>query len=311
MSHTDEIDLLRSLGPAPARLEDATLARARTALLAGIDREQEPAGPCVVRHGLRRRVLAGGLVAAAVAAFGLLAPSLLGRGEVALARTDPLTFPVTPTSLPSGIGDPVFEVDPGFSLARYGTGESTLTVIAPDSLAHWTMPTDAQHVLLDDHDALAFRAEPNAFTVAWEEDDGQVLGVTGRGRYAAPDEVEAVARSLVERPQRVPLELTLAPRGWEVSSYRSDRGAELSGDGEHLSVSLLTRLSPGLEAYAATDVSTVDVSGHPGLVGRQGSGDGWVLEGRTTDGQAFSVLAPASLTRDEVVDLARGIRHRG
>ncbi len=227
---------------------------------------------------------------------------------------DPLTFPVTPTSLPSGIGDPVFEVDPGFALARYGTGGSTLTVVAPDSMAHWTLPTNVQHVHLEDHDALAFSTEPDALTLVWEEDDGQVLGVTGRGTYAARDEVEDVARSLVERPQRVPLELTLAPRGWEVSSYRSDRGVELSGAGQRLSVSLLPRLSPGLERYGATDVTAVDVSGHAALVGRQdtgdAAGDGWVLEGRTTDGQAFSVLAPASLTRDEVVDLARGVHHR-
>ncbi len=314
MNHTDEIELLRSLGPAATRLDPAAREQARTALLAGIAEERgarplQPSRPLRPgRRGTGRRVLAAGSLAAAVAAIALLAPSLLGRGETALARIDPLTFPVTPTSLPADLGDPVFELDPGFALARYGNGGATLTVIAPDSMEHWTVPADAGHVALGARDALAFSTAAHTFTLAWEEADGQVLGVTGRGPYADPSTVEEVARSLVERAQRVPLSLTLAPRGWQVSAYHSNRTVEYSGDGRRLTVSLLPRLSSDLDDYGVTDVSKVQVNGEDALLGRQS--DDWVLEGRTSDGQAFSLLAPSSLTREQVVDVASGVRHR-
>jgi hypothetical protein len=65
------------------------------------------------RQGGRARWLRGGAAAAAAAAaLAVLMPSLLGTGAtaaIALAPADPLTFPLTPISVPVDLGQPVFD----------------------------------------------------------------------------------------------------------------------------------------------------------------------------------------------------------
>jgi hypothetical protein len=222
----------------------------------------------------------------------------------------PLTFPVTPARVPRGLGEPVFDRDIGFTMAQYrGPGPNRISILVPESPDYWDIPADARHVDIHGQDARMFTGPDSAVVVTWTEPDGEVVGVSGRGEYADPEQVEAFAESITDHPQPVDLVLTVAPEGWTPSAYKEDRIVRFSGaDEESLTVAVLDRMSQGLAGYAAADVTGVEVSGQAALLGR--TDDGWILEGRTTDGTPFSLQAPASFTGKQVVTVANGVRHR-
>jgi hypothetical protein len=257
-------------------------------------------------------VVALGLAAASLAGLAVLTPSLLGTmnaGAIALVPIRPLTFPVTPTRVPDGLGKPVFDRDINFTMAQYrGLGANAISILVPKSLDYWTIPADAGHVHIHGQDARLFTGPDEAVVVAWTEPDGEVVGVSGRGRFADPDQVEAVADSITGRPQPVDLILTIAPKGWTPTAYKEDRTVQYSADDQSLTVTVLDHMSPDLTGYAAKGVATVEVSGHAARLGR--TGGGWILEGRTPDGTAFSLQAPGTFTKRQTVAVADGVRHR-
>ncbi len=315
----NDLDLLRVHGPAPIPATTAVLDRSRAALRTGIRDEVERAGTAPVvplrpRTG-RRRAVGLGLAAATVALASLLAPSLTGSresGAIALTRVQPLAFPFTPAEVPAGLAGPVFDRDGDLTTAQYrGAGGDLLSVVLPGSLDQWTVPATARHVDVRDRDAVLFRQADGAVVVAWTEQDGTVVGVSGRGSFGDARRVQAFAGSLAARPQRVRLPLTVAPRGWEPSAYKAGRTATFTArDGESLTVVLTDGSTRDLSGYGVASVRTVEVSGAPAWVGRQGD-EGWVLVGRTPDGTGFSLQAPGRFTRAEVVEVADGVRHRG
>lgn len=309
------IALLDTHGPAPTP-GTAALDRARAALYAEIQADAQPAVPVTRLRpagGFRRRVIGLGLAAATVAGAAVLTPTLLGLGgntAIALGPAQPLAFPLTPTSVPAGLGEPVFERDSDFWLAQYrGAGADRVSVIVPESLDHWQIPSSATTVDVDGQQGLLFEQADGAVVVAWTEADGDVVGVSGRGEFADPARVEAFAESLTDRPQQVDLILSVAPSGWSATAYKQDRTVQYTGDdGSNLTVTLVDELLAGLEGYGATEVAQVEVSGRPASIGH--TGDGWVLETRTAQGSPFSLLAPGSFTRAQVVEVAAGVRHR-
>lgn len=312
----NDLDLLRSHGPAPTTPSQAVLDRARTALLAEIT-QQDAAGPVVAlpaRPRQGRRLVGLGLAAATVAGAAVLVPSLLGTGgsgAVALGPVEPLTFPFTPSRLPSGLGDPVFDRDGDLWLAQYrGAGADRVSVVVPGSLDHWAIPGDAEPVDVAGTEGRLFTAADGAVVVAWTEADGDVVGVSGRGAFADADRVEGIAESLTDRPQPVDLVLTVAPEGWTPTAYKADRTVQFTGDSGSLTVVLLDQPSPDLAGYGVAEATRVEVAGRPGTIGRHNDG-GWVLEARTADGTPFSLQAPTTLTQDQVVEVAAGVRHRG
>lgn len=313
----NDLDLLRTHGPAPTTPTSAVLDRALSALRTEIERHPERAATVMTfrpRTRLRRRAFGLGLAAATVAGAAVLAPSLLGvggSGAIALGPVEPLSFPLTPSGIPSGLGDPVFDRDGNFWMAQYrGAGSDRVSVILPESLEHWTIPDSAKHVDVAGQDAVLFNAADGAVVVAWAEPDGDVVGVSGRGVFADPSRVEAFAESLTERPQQVDLVLTVAPEGWTPTAYKEDRIVQFTGDGdESMTVVLLDDLSPDLAGYGATDVSSVEVSGRAAAIGRK-DGEGWVLEAQTSDGTPFSLQAPVNFSKEQVVEVANGVKHR-
>jgi hypothetical protein len=313
----NDLDVLRTHGPAPTRLTADVLERARTTLREEMDPHSDASVPAVngvsPRRSTRRRVFALGLLAASVAGVAVLTPPLLGTsgsGAIALAPVSPLTFPVTPARVPRGLGEPVFDRDIGFTMAQYrGTGANRISILVPESPDYWDIPADARHLDIHGQDARMFTGPDSAVVVTWTEPNGEVVGVSGRGHYADPNQVEAFAESITDRAQPVDLVLTVAPEGWTPSAYKEDRIVRFSGaDGESLTVAILDRMSQGLTGYGAADVTAIEVSGQAGLLGR--TGDGWILEGRTADGTPFSLQAPASFTKEQVVAVANGVRHR-
>lgn len=316
----NDLELLDRFGPRPTGSSATAIAAAR----ARLDATMASAVPRGRRPHRRLPLLA----AAAAAALGMaVTPALVGSDDsIALAAVDPLTFPLTPTGLPTSLGEPVFERDDDVMAARYGTtldGVSIVTGVRDEDF--WSIPHDASTVDVDGRPATVFRRtvhdgtsqQAPAVTVVLQEDDDTWTAVTGSGDHADAEEVVALAESLREAPQPVDLALRVAPRGWSVVAYKDDRVLVLAAPGgaerRELVVALVDETSPDLTGYGAVDVETVTVHGRPAQVGRQVVEDGdptWVLEARTADGQAFSVQAPADFTRAQVVETAEGVSYR-
>lgn len=168
-----------------------TLQRARSAPMDEIAAETAgsldgtPARLRPVRQGGRAGWLRGGAAAAAAAAaLAVLLPSLLGTGAtaaIALAPADPLTFPLTPASLPADLGQPVFDKEPGLALAVYpGQGSDRIMVSVREGEAQGRVPADARNVEIAGHDAVLFGGnglgEPTT-SLVWQDRRGR----PGRG----------------------------------------------------------------------------------------------------------------------------------
>ncbi len=131
-----------------------------------------------------------------------------------------------------------------------------------------------------------------------------------RARAALLAEIAVPAQR--EHAEVVPAQ-RLAPKGWTATHYKADRTvtyrADGDADGPELTVSLLDAASTDLRRdYDARDVAAVRVHGRSAALGRFAGG--WVVEARTPAGQAYSVLAPATFTREQVVQVANGVTYR-
>ena len=131
-----------------------------------------------------RRRFAIGLVAASAAGALFAGPSLLGldnAGAIALAPADPLSFPLTPATVPAGLGEPIFEMESHFVSARYGAGSpdglTVTTNVENDDF--WTIPEDTQSVDISGHDATLFNdvafdgttTSTPTVSVVWRDDE--------------------------------------------------------------------------------------------------------------------------------------------
>ena len=313
----NDLELLDRFGPQPTDPSATVMDAARARLDVAMTTPIPPAA-----HRSRRLPL---LVAAAVAAVGLaVTPALVGSDtSVALAAVDPLTFPLTPTSLPAGLGDPVFEHDANFITARYGpvlNGVSITTDVEGQDF--WSIPDNASTAEINGHHATVlsrtvYDGTPDsapAVSVIWQGDDNDWTAVTGSGTYADAARVAAIAESLREEPQPVDLALSVAPTGWSVVAYKDDRILTLAASGEagetDLTVAPVERVGRDLAGYGANDVETLVMNGEAAQLGRQAAEAGdqsWVLEAQTASGQPFSLQAPAALTRDQVIQVAKGV----
>lgn len=319
----NDLEILDHFGPTSAEPSDAALAAARTRLSAAI--ETSPA----VRRPRRLPLL---VAAAAAAAVGIgVVPALVGSDDsIALAAVDPLTFPVTPTWLPEGAGDPVFHYERAWQLASYGEGKNHVSVSVVEEDADWDgPPANAEAVDVNGQPGMGYASREHlgtpetvpAYTVYWRAADGDELRVTGFGSNAERATVERVADSVTDETQPVDLFLTVAPEGWQVSGYKSDHHillidptGETGGDGTDLSVQLIDHVSLTREEYGARDVQEVTVDSRPALLARtvdmQNETVHWMLQTTTADGTAFHLNAPGRMTEEQVIEVAAGVRHR-
>lgn len=302
----NDLELIDRFGPAASEASDAALAAAR----ARLDAASARSGAGVGRP--RRRAL---LVAAAIAAVGIaVTPALLRSGDsIALAAVDPLTFPVSATWLPDGLGRPVFSRDSShLQFARYGApGADNINVTTTDSWDQWEDVDNLGSVDVNGHEARVLRQAPGDVTVAWQEGPDEIVGVTGRGEYADPSLVERIADSVIDKPQPVDLFLTIAPRGWPIMGYQSDHHISYGVRGELMVV--LTSTQAGNPDGWGQDWRDVVVDGRPAQIGRQDDEDdtkGWALIATAPDGREFFLRAPSSLTEEQVIEIAGGVRHR-
>jgi hypothetical protein len=342
----NEITLLREAGPDAPPLAPAVRSSARAALLAEIDGTRSRPSRLPSRK-VRRRVGAGVVAVAAAwtAAVVIAAPEELGPlpDSVELVAFEPPAFPLSLEPVPAG-WEVSYSADPGGILhAAYGdaNGDGLYLRVSPEEPEQYDV-TGIEDVSVDGRDAEFVRGDlvmcggtstecveeriPYVHLV-WERRDDQWVQLQGYGAYDDVDRLLDTAENLVDRPQRVPLQLSLAPAGWSVQAFKDDRILTLVDD-EHEQHSLSVHIPLPGEVLPAAQVRQsiaspigpqldVTVNGRPAqLVRVQGdlvidgrSTEGWYLQAQFQDGTTFVVQAPESFTQEQVLRLAETVTY--
>jgi len=347
----NDITLLREAGPeAPALSYDARSA-ARAALLDEIDASRTAKGRLRNRLPSRKAGLriGAGLTVAAVAwgaAVVIAAPDPVGPppGSVVLVGFESPTFPLSLDPVPAG-WHVNFSADPGGILhAGYGDAASDdglYVRVSPEEPEQYDV-TGTTDVSVDGRDAELIRGEdvtcggsgtecveqriPYVHLV-WEWRDDQWVQLTGFGAYDHADRLVEAAEHLVDRPQRVPLQISVAPAGWSVQGYKDDRILTLAND-EYEQQSLSVHIPLPDEVIPPDQVRAsimgpvgpqldVTVNGRPAQLVRMESDYmidehrylNWYLQAQFADGTTFVVQAPEAFTQEQVLELAESVTY--
>ncbi|MEU2350167.1 hypothetical protein [Modestobacter sp. NPDC049651] len=289
-----------------------------------------------IRRARRARRTVPALVAAAAVVVGVIATrgggELVTPSPVVLVDQQTQAFPLSFAEVPPGLAGPHLSLDPSFQ--RVGPGVAH---------AGWSDPADpadgigisvrgdepentgddVDEVSVHGVDATVHRDDTGpstSYAVVWERADDQWVTVSGAGRFGSEEAVVRLARSVVDRPAVVPLQLTSAPRGWVLVAYKDDRivtFADPAGPpataarARTLSVSLPQ--PPSDPADLSREVTggrvqpeQLTVHGRPAflLPGAEGS---WYLQAELGDGTVFVLQVPGDLTRDQVREVAEGV----
>jgi hypothetical protein len=341
----NEITLLREAGPEAPALTPAARNQARAALLAEIDavghgwgrRLRRPSRRTALRIGLAAATAAAAWTAAVV----ISAPDQVGPppGSVTLVAFEPPAFPLSLEPAPAGL-TPSFSADPGGVLHAGYSGaddrDHIFMTVTPEEPEQYGVD-DVEDVSVDGRDAELVHGtdqvcggpgpecidveEPYVHLV-WERRDGQWVQIGGAGRYDDPDRLLAIAESLVDRPQPVPLQVHLAPAGWSVQAYKDNRILTLVNDSYeqqtlNVYLPLPENVVPADELRSQLmgpvgPIIEVTVNDRPAQLVRTDNGpmdNGWFLQAQFPDGTTFVVQAPGAFTQDQVLEFAAQVTY--
>lgn len=318
----NDITLIREYGPDAPALSPAALADARARLMAEATAAPRPRPGLLVRVGdvtgrLRGRarllVAAGAAIAAVAAAVAVLAPapqppSRPSAGVSLVAFSTPV-FPIALRPTPPGLSAPSFTGQAGTWTAVYQStdeGNDVYLTVHPAN-AELGIPCTATIIAGKPGDLCTWAPTSGgetSVTLTWERIPGQWVAVTGNGRYATESGVRTLAAAIVDEPQRVPLQLHLAPAGWTLDAFKDDSIVTLRDAADprnSLSVQAVPRMDPDVfhNTQGARRASTVQINGRAGqLILTE---DEWFLQAPLPDGTAFNLQTPLLLTREQVI----------
>jgi hypothetical protein len=286
-----------------------------------------------IRRARRARRAGPALVAAAAVALAAtvlpLGQSDETPGPIELVAYDVPAFPLALRSVPPGLSAARFSLDPNMD----GTGPGVAHAVYSDRADRGSGVSIHIHgpdrpdglgdkvgkVAIGGVDATVYEfsnsADEPSVTVAWERREDQWVTVSGKGRRADREGIVALATDLVDRPTEVPLQLSVAPAGWEVVAYKEDVILTLadprSKDHTRSLTVRLTKDPTPREALAAQleavtgPLRPVRVHGQPAELLPTASG--WYLQARLPDRTTFVLQAPKDLTQEDVLAIAAGV----
>lgn len=324
----NDLELLHDHGPDAPPASSATLSRARQLLVAEmtpVRRRRDGRSAILERQWIRPRIaaaVAAVVVAASAGAYAMLSPHHTPADRstgVRLVAYDAPAYPVGLRPRPSGLGAPAFSG--GLVAEGPGADRPSMTAVFPATdgvsdvylvVGDRYIPQGAPEVIRSvsvrglPGFVVEHREPPASVVLSWQRKPGQWLTLTGHGRFGTEAAVQALAATVVDDVQPVPLQVRLAPAGWQLAAYKDDRIVTLRdpASGEELTVYLVRTNEENLMGAVRkmAGVSTVQVNGRDSdLAQNQG---GWCLEAPLPDGSAFHLHAPASLTREQVVAVA-------
>jgi hypothetical protein len=277
------------------------------------------------------------VAAAAVAVVGVTVTG--GRqshepSPIELVAQDTQAFPLSFTQVPAGLTGPQLSLDPSFEEVGPGAAHAGWSdPDDPDSGVGISVrpdepstdgDTEVTDVEIAGHEATVYRTPVTGsdpfLSVTWERSDDEWVTVTGSGRFATADAVTALARQVTDRATPVPLQLTLAPRGWVLVAYKDDRivtvadpaGAPAT-DATARTLSDSIPRSPSDPADLSQEVTggranpeQVTVHDRPAYLLSTPEG-AWFLQAQLPDGTVFVLQAPGDLSRVQLVEIAEGV----
>jgi hypothetical protein len=338
------VQLLRDAGPEGPALSTATRNAARAALLAEIDGARPRASRMPSRK-VRRRIGVGAVAVAAswAAAVVIAAPDELGPppGSVELVGFEPLTFPLSLDPAPAD-RTPGFDGDQGTLRVFYGdgAGEQGFSIAVSMDEPEFGDVSGEEEVAVDGAEGALVTTTSNycdtgadgaescelrdEVRLVFERRNDQWVTVSGP---TEPDRLVGLAESLVDRPQRIPLQISVAPAGWSLDFFKDDRILSLIDD-DHEQHSLSVHLPDPEAVIPAEQVREsvmgpigpqldVTVHGRPAqlvrverdLVYEGRRLEGWYLQAQFVDGTTFVVQAPESFTQGQVLRFAESVVH--
>jgi hypothetical protein len=342
------VQLLREAGPEGPVLTTTTRNAARAALLAEIDGAR-PRRTRMPSRKVRWWVGVGAVAVAAswAAAVVIAAPDEPGPlpESVELVAFGPLTFPLSLEPVPSGWGTPGFDADADLGATRMfygdGSGNHAASIAVSEEEPEFTDVTAEDDVDVDGREGVLVTTTSNfcdtvpdgggefcelrdELRLVVERREDQWVTVSGP---TDPRRLVELAGSLVDRPQRVPLQISVAPAGWSVRGFKDDRILTLVND-EHEQQSLDVHVPLPEEVLPADEVREnlmgpvgpqldVSVNGRPAqLVRVEGDlvRDGhryrnWWLQAQFEDGTTFVVQAPEAFTQEQVLEFAEAVAY--
>jgi hypothetical protein len=355
----NDLTLLREAGPDAPLLSPAARSAARAALLAEIDgpvrrRSRRIGRKAVIRVGLAA-VTAAAAWAGAVAITGPDAPGSAPGSTppaptgITLVATQEITFPLSLDPAPQGL-DPVFTGGPGWGtpgdIAGYqgadGTGFSIY--LQPDEPT-WAFDQYDGYDVSDSGTTTVGGTEARYVTgkmgrtctvpttcfdelpfagLVWQRAPGKWVYIAGTNAYGNLAAVVAVADSLVDRPQRVDLQVGLAPAGWSAVQWHNSNDVVFANDADPSQMLMAQVQAVGTDddpighriaMVTPTDpVVSTEVHGRPAElvrgIDRQGGGDPyWMLAWQLPTGELVTVDAPAEFSEADVLAIARGVTY--
>lgn len=293
----------------------------------------------ILRRGTRlrraRRASRAASVAVAAVTVTAIGPSLTttegGRDSIRLVAYSLPSLPVSLDPVPDGLAVS-FDYDNGRLVAHYTDGadeadrmqaELSLRVLDraedPEGARESKVSVQGQPGRLYVRD-LPGTADDQS-TVVWQNQLGEWVSLTGRGRFAAERDALAQAENVTNHPLPLEMRLDVAPAGWDLVGYKviGPAGAVLAlsddeapeTDARRLTVALYTQPYKGLEPRQMEDpgpVHPVDVDGRSGEL-MEGT-RGWFLQVPLDEGSYITIQAPRHLSRDQVVQMATGVSRR-
>ena len=321
-----DVALLDSAGPAAPPLRPEVRLAARAALLDEIEASRTPRRRfrAPSRRTSLRIGVAGVTVAAAwTAAVVIAAPD--GRpgpppGSVTLVEFAMPTIPLALPEVPAGLTGPEYGSGRGTSVGTYfpaaveGSPDFVAFAVSDDDDGCGSYDLDDVEVDGQDAEYGPWDGGDHPYPSAclqWERRPGQWVELTGDGRYADRDRLVAVAESLVDDERAVPLQVHLAPAGWQLQGFKmSGRIMSLANPAypeqdlsSNLPEQVLTGADmPGMLEQVAGPVQEVTVHGQPAHL--VPTGYGWYLQARFPDGTVFALQAPQAFTAHDVLAVA-------
>jgi len=326
----NEFTVLREHGPEPTPLSENVLAKARADLLTEINAATRR--PVRLR---RRAVIITAAAAAAAVVAGIVAtsgtdtpPSADGPPPpTTLVRFDMPTLPPALTPIPDGMAEPGFTAEPGWLAAVYtkagtrpGEDPSKISVTVrqsrPDAEDGRETTYDGKPAIINTVD----QEEPayHSLRLTWEWSPGRWVSVSGQGDFADEQTVRSLAGTLVDTDQRLSLDITVAPAGWELYAFK---GAGPDGDGavtslydprspdRLLHVNTMLGMWPDYGRFVEggpLPVVAVTINGRAGELVHLPD-DRWMLQAPLPDGRAFQLQVPSGFTQQQVIELAEGV----
>lgn len=324
--HAARVRVLAEISAASTAVPRAT----RSALLG----RTRPAGPGR-RWLLTRLALPGvGLVAAVATAAAVMpdAPQHTPRppatadrptgtrsaapGRIKLVAA---TAPEFPYALPN-LGKPSFTADPGGPVIAVYPAPDGSDVVLTIGTARGNQPIGGERDISVDGRPGRILSVPDgsgaggSVQLTWERRPGEWVTIVGNGRQASVAAVLRLARQVVDQPQRLAFKVTvgLVPDRWGLGGFK-DGGSIISyRDPANPDLELHVRWTPEPDSSPDSDIEgfqtaqSVTVGKRPARLVQ--AEQFWRLSTTLADGSGFTVMAPRSFTRDQVIAVANSVR---